>query len=409
MPDGYVEEEFFFAGRARGYELDGEQMTEIVYDDASFSTPRRAKNAETFLFTRQTFSEYPDLRVSGLDFADSRKITDANPQQAEFKWGRRVLFDFENNDGVRLQGILALPDDYVAGEKRPMIVTFYEKNSQNLHRYSSPSYMGGMGSSPIQAVSEGYLTMLPDIHFRTGASHSDMLECVEAAVRKVIADKNYDGVIALGAVIRGATPHFDFIAAEVTKGLAQASLDANKPVAYGVITTDTIEQAVERAGTKEQQQINMSETTTTTEPSFAELFSQGPKAAKEGEVAQGKVMTYAREIVPSFNAYLYFRIGYWIAKKIARMLYRVRVGLVQDEQYAGIDTGSTVVFVMNHRSNMDYVLVAFLAAERNGNYEIDRDEKAGKLAAFTSARQDLKRKHPEPYFWAPFVCIGDPR
>lgn len=82
------------------------------------------------------------------------------------------------------------------------------------------------------------------------------------------------------------------------------------------------------------------------------------------EVVQKKVLTYAREIVPSFNAYLYFRIGYWIAKKIARMLYRVRVGLVQDEQYAGIDTGSTVVFVMNHRSNMDYVLVAFLAAER---------------------------------------------
>lgn len=82
------------------------------------------------------------------------------------------------------------------------------------------------------------------------------------------------------------------------------------------------------------------------------------------EVVQKKVMTYAREIVPSFNAYLYFRIGYWIAKKIARMLYRVRVGLVQDKQYAGIDTESTVVFVMNHRSNMDYVLVAFLAAER---------------------------------------------
>jgi len=82
------------------------------------------------------------------------------------------------------------------------------------------------------------------------------------------------------------------------------------------------------------------------------------------EVVQKKVMTYAREIVPSFNAYLYFRIGYWIAKKIARMLYRVRVGLVHDEQYAAIDTGSTVVFVMNHRSNMDYILVAFLAAER---------------------------------------------
>ena len=67
-----------------------------------------------------------------------------------------------------------------------MLVNFYEKNSQNLHRYSAPSYLTGMGSSPIQAVSEGYLTMLPDIHFRTGASHSDMLECVEAATLKVI-------------------------------------------------------------------------------------------------------------------------------------------------------------------------------------------------------------------------------
>ena len=82
------------------------------------------------------------------------------------------------------------------------------------------------------------------------------------------------------------------------------------------------------------------------------------------EVVQKKVMRYARETVPSFNAYLYFRIGYWVAKKIARLLYRVRVGLFQNEQYRRIDPESTVVFVMNHRSNMDYILVAFLAAER---------------------------------------------
>ena len=82
------------------------------------------------------------------------------------------------------------------------------------------------------------------------------------------------------------------------------------------------------------------------------------------EVVQSKAVTYAREIVPSFNAYLYFRIGYWIAKKVARIFYRVRVGLVKEQHYASIDPESTVVFVMNHRSNMDYVLVAFLAAER---------------------------------------------
>ena len=172
--------------KAGFFELSGGQLKEIVFEDAAFSTPTRAAKAETYLFTRQTFVEYPDLRVSGPDFKASKKITDVNPQQAEFLWGRRILFDYKNKTGVRLQGILAIPDDYKTGEKRPMLVTFYEKNSQNLNRYNAPSYLTGMGGSPMQAVTEGYLTMLPDIHFNTGSSHSDMLDCVEAAVRKVI-------------------------------------------------------------------------------------------------------------------------------------------------------------------------------------------------------------------------------
>jgi len=175
-----------YTKKAGFYELAGGQLRPLVYEDASFGNPARAAKAERLLFTRQTFVEFPDLRVSGTDFKDARKITNANPQQAEFAWGRRVLFDFQNRDGVRLQGILALPDDYQPGEKRPMIVTFYEKNSQNMHRYGAPSYLTGMGSSPMEAVSRGYIAMLPDIHFRTGSSHTDMLECVEAAVKKVI-------------------------------------------------------------------------------------------------------------------------------------------------------------------------------------------------------------------------------
>ena len=63
-------------------------------------------------------------------------------------------------------------------------------------------------------------------------------------------DKNVDAVICLGAVIRGATPHFEYVSAEVTKGIAQVSLATRKPVIYGVLTTDSIEQAIERAGTK---------------------------------------------------------------------------------------------------------------------------------------------------------------
>ncbi len=69
-------------------------------------------------------------------------------------------------------------------------------------------------------------------------------------VQKLAQSKKYDAVIALGAVIRGSTPHFDFISAEVTKGIAAAGMDANIPTIFGVLTTDTIDQAIERAGTK---------------------------------------------------------------------------------------------------------------------------------------------------------------
>lgn len=82
------------------------------------------------------------------------------------------------------------------------------------------------------------------------------------------------------------------------------------------------------------------------------------------EVAQAEVIRYAHEIVPAFNAYLYFRIGYWLASRLARLLYRVRVGFADSDRLGGIDPQATVVFVMNHRSNMDYVLAAFLAAEQ---------------------------------------------
>ena len=90
-------------------------------------------------------------------------------------------------------------------------------------------------------------------------------------------------------------------------------------------------------------------------------------AAERGvarRVVQGEVVDYAREIVPAFNAYLYFRIGYWLARRIVRFLYRVRLGYADDAGLTGIGRDASVVFVMNHRSNMDYVLATYLAADR---------------------------------------------
>ena len=83
------------------------------------------------------------------------------------------------------------------------------------------------------------------------------------------------------------------------------------------------------------------------------------------EALIGEVRRYAREIVPSFNAYAYFRIGYFLARCAVQFLYRVRLGYADDEALSMIDPGASVVFVMNHRSNMDYVIVAYMAAKRS--------------------------------------------
>jgi 6,7-dimethyl-8-ribityllumazine synthase len=105
-------------------------------------------------------------------------------------------------------------------------------------------------------ISEKLVSGAIDALVRSGAENDDIhiikvpgaFEIPLAA--KKAAQKKYHAVICLGAVIRGATPHFDYVAAEVSKGIATVSLDSEIPVIFGVVTTDTIEQAIERAGTK---------------------------------------------------------------------------------------------------------------------------------------------------------------
>jgi dipeptidyl aminopeptidase/acylaminoacyl peptidase len=166
------------------YTLTNGEMQELIYVDKRFGGLAKAENADRYLYNIQDFREFPDYYVSDGAFANPKRVTDANPEDMEFTWGRRILFDYTNKAGVRLQGTLGIPDDYVEGQKLPMLVNFYEKNSQNLHRYPAPRY----ASSPQFAwfVSNGYLVMQPDVHFNTRTTADDMLDCVEAAVRKVI-------------------------------------------------------------------------------------------------------------------------------------------------------------------------------------------------------------------------------
>lgn len=106
-------------------------------------------------------------------------------------------------------------------------------------------------------IGERLLEGALDALIRHGASDENIVVArvpgafeIPLAARKMAESGRFDAVICLGAVIRGATPHFDYVAAEVSKGIAHVSLDSGVPVIFGVLTTDSIEQAIERAGTK---------------------------------------------------------------------------------------------------------------------------------------------------------------
>ena len=113
--------------------------------------------------------------------------------------------------------------------------------------------VGRFNSFITERLLEGAL----DILYRNGAKEDDVTIIrvpgsfeIPLVAQKAAQSQNYDAVICLGAVIRGATPHFEYVSAEVSKGIAHVSLATNCPVIFGVLTTDTIEQAVERDGTK---------------------------------------------------------------------------------------------------------------------------------------------------------------
>ena len=163
---------------------EGKAPKELLFDDASYGRLKKAKEGETVLLTKQSFVDFPDYYTTNLKFKTLTKQTYANPQQSDFLWGKRVLVDFKNSHGDKLQGTLTLPGDYQEGKKYPMIVYFYEKMSQRHHSYSMPTYDDRPHMSTY--ASNGYLVFMPDIKYYEGEPGTNAVDCVTSAVQKVI-------------------------------------------------------------------------------------------------------------------------------------------------------------------------------------------------------------------------------
>ena len=159
---------------------------QLIMIAKSFSTPRKAQDADVLLVTRSCYREFPDLWVSDLDFKDPRKLSNANPQQADYLWGTAELVGWRSADGVPLQGVLHKPENFDPDRKYPMIVYFYERLSDTIHRHRAP---GPSRSSVNTAfyVSRGYLVFTPDIPYTVGYPGQSALNAVVPGVLSLIS------------------------------------------------------------------------------------------------------------------------------------------------------------------------------------------------------------------------------
>jgi dipeptidyl aminopeptidase/acylaminoacyl peptidase len=163
----------------------GKKPRQLAWDDAAFSGLMKAKNADKFLFRRETFVDYPDYYTANASLANPVKVTTANPQQKDFAWtaGARLI-DYVSDKGDKLQGALFLPANYEPGKKYPTVVYIYEKMSQTLNTYTQPT-LGAFNRSVYN--NQGYAVFQPDITYKLNDPGMSAVWCVLPGLKGAIA------------------------------------------------------------------------------------------------------------------------------------------------------------------------------------------------------------------------------
>ena len=164
--------------------LDGGDPKPLLVADKSLSTPVKAKDADVYMLTEQTFNEFPDLFITDGSFKELRKVSDANPQKSKLLWGTSEVVQYKNADGLLLTAALYKPENFDAARKYPLMVYIYERLTQNVNHFVNPA--PGHSINISFYVSNGYLVLTPDIAYTTGYPGQSALKCVLPAIQAVV-------------------------------------------------------------------------------------------------------------------------------------------------------------------------------------------------------------------------------
>jgi dienelactone hydrolase len=162
----------------------------LIWEDKSVERLAKASDAPVYDYVSETFVESPNIFAAGADLKQAKRVSDTNPFQSNYAWSREELIEYKNSNGVRLQGALYYPAGYEPGKKYPMVVYMYEKLSDGLHHYNSPSERSYYSASAF--TSHGYFLLEPDIVFTPRDPGLSVADCVTAAVKKVLEKGDVD-------------------------------------------------------------------------------------------------------------------------------------------------------------------------------------------------------------------------
>jgi dipeptidyl aminopeptidase/acylaminoacyl peptidase len=173
------------------YTLSNGEMKKVVYGAKGYAVAAKAKNAETLVCTESSFAEYPDVWVTDTSWSSPTRISDANPQQANYAWGTCELVNWIGNDGQHLKGLLYLPENLDRSKKYPMITYYYERNANTMYSYHAPA----PSASTInisEYVSNGYIIFVPDIDYRVGYPGQSAVSAILPGVQSLLTRSYID-------------------------------------------------------------------------------------------------------------------------------------------------------------------------------------------------------------------------
>ena len=177
--------------------IPGKDIKKLVWEEANVSGLIKAKNVDVFVFNMQDFDDSPDFFVTQENFKNIKQVSNTNPFQKDYVWGKSELIEYFNHNGKKLQGALFYPADYEPGKKYPMITYIYEITSTSARRYQVPSEKSYYNTSVF--THQGYFVLQPDIVFDIGDPGISSVRTMEAAVKKVVdmglVDKDRVGLV----------------------------------------------------------------------------------------------------------------------------------------------------------------------------------------------------------------------